>query len=198
MKLLTTFAALSLAGFPINSAVLAADTSLYAEAAPSDASFVRFIGFDDQDHATFAGFDFSLKGDKAAKYIPVSASLLQDTAPGRFISVLRAADGALQTIPEAPRTRRSKVALFLVNGTEMELELRLADGSVAVIEDVEPATAGQREVNPVSIALGVFERGSTTPLARFDVTMKRGQNLSFIADHAGIRLIENQFAEVAK
>jgi hypothetical protein len=114
------------------------------------------------------------------------------------MSVLQAKDGVQSIIIEGPRTRQSKVALLLVNGTEKQLELRLADGSALVIENVSPKSAGQRGVNPVAIALGVFESGATQPIATFDVVLRRGQNVSFVADQTGVRMIENQFAEVAK
>lgn len=175
----------------------ASDNSLYAEALPADASFVRFVGFDGQDSAAFAGFTFDLAADDAGKYIPVSAANLNNIAPGSYTSILRAADGSVQTIIEADRGRQSKVALVLVNGTDAPLALRLADGSVPVIENVDPTTSGIREVNPVAITLGVFGTDQSTPLATFDVALRRGQNISFVADETGIRLIENQFAPLA-
>jgi alginate O-acetyltransferase complex protein AlgF len=178
--------------------VFADDDSLYAEAFPNDVSFVRFVGFDGKNSAIFSGFKFDLTADAADKYIPVSAAQLSDVDAGTYTSILRTADGTFQTIDEAKRSRQSKVSLFLVNGTKAALELRLADGSVGVIEDVDPATSGLREVNPVAINLGVFKKGQSTPLATFDVVLQRGQNISFIADVNGVRLVENEFAPLAK
>jgi hypothetical protein len=178
--------------------VFADDNSLYAEALPNDVSFVRFVGFDYKNSAIFAGFKFDLTADITDKYIPVSAAQLSDVDAGTYTSILRTADGTFQTIDEAKRTRQSKVSLFLVNGTKAALELRLADGSVGVIEDVDPATSGLREVNPVAINLGVFKKSQSTPLATFDVVLQRGQNISFIADVNGVRLVENEFAPLAK
>ena len=192
------FAAVCMSFFSTCSPVLADDNSLYAETLPDDASFVRFVGFDGQNSAEFAGFTFDLVADDAGKYIPVSASQLSNITSGSFISVLRAADGELQTIDEGPRTRQSKVALLLVNGTDTQLGLRLADGSVAVLEAVAPTTSALREVNPVAISLGVFSTEQEAPLATFDVSLRRGQNLSFVADADGVRLIEKQFAPLAK
>ena len=178
--------------------VFADDNGLYAEALPNDVSFVRFVGFDYKNSAIFAGFKFDLTADITDKYIPVSAAQLSDVDAGTYTSILRTADGTFQTIDEAKRTRQSKVSLFLVNGTKAALELRLADGSVGVIEDVDPATSGLREVNPVAINLGVFKKSQSTPLATFDVVLQRGQNISFIADVNGVRLVENEFAPLAK
>jgi hypothetical protein len=198
MKHFSLFTALCAAALSTCTPALASDTSLYAEALPADASFVRFVGFDGQDSADFAGFTFDLIREDADKYIPVSASYLSNIGSGSFISILRAHNGSIRAIHETSRTRKSKVALLLVNGTDTPLELRLADGSVAVIEDVEPATSALREVNPVAITLGVFAVDQKTPLATFDVALRRGQNLSFLADENGVRMIENQFAPLAK
>ena len=198
MKLFNTLAALCLTGFSTCSPALAEDNSLYAEAAPSDASFVRFIGYKDAKEAQFSGHTFALPSDADGKYIPVSSALLKNVASGSYVSVLRAADGTQDIITERARTRQSKVAVLLINATEKQLELRLADGSTPVIENVAPASAGQREVNPVAIALGVFEVGARIPVATFDVALRRGQNISFVADHTGIRLIENQFTSATK
>ena len=198
MKRFSLIAALCVAYTNTCAPAFANDTSLYAQALPADASFVRFVGFDTQDTATFAGFTFDLVADDAGKYIPVSAAMLNNIASGSYTSILRASDGTLQIINEGARSRQSKVALLLVNGTDAALELRLGDGSVAVIENVDPAMSALREVNPVAITLGVFKVGQDTPLATFDVALRRGQNLSFVADDNGVRLIENQFAPLAK
>ncbi len=198
MKNRSLFAAVYLPFLSLCSPSFADDNSLYAEALPADASFVRFIGFENQNSANFAGFTFHLASDDAGKYIPVSASRLSNIAAGSYTSILRAPDGDQQTISEAARTRQSKVALLLVNGTDTQLELRLADGSVDVIEDVIPTSSALREVNPVAITLGVFASDQQFPLATFEVALRRGQNLSFVADTQGIRLIENQFAPLAK
>ena len=102
------------------------------------------------------------------------------------------------TIPEGPRASASKVSLYLINATDQALELKLADGSVTVIGGVEPMSSGVRAVNPVAISFGVFQRGEDAPVATFDVSLRRGQNLTFLADQSGVRLIENRFGPVAK
>ncbi|WP_299403854.1 alginate O-acetyltransferase AlgF [uncultured Roseobacter sp.] len=190
--------ALFLAAQVICATATASDTSLYPEAAPADASFVRFAGFDPDETAEFAGKSFALTLEDDLAYLPVSSALLNSVAPGTFVTIVRGADGHQQTILEGPRSHAARVHLFLINATERVLELRLADGSTPVIETVAAATAGARDVNPVAIALGVFELGNPIPLATFDVALKRGQNLSFIADDTGIRLVENRFGAVAR
>ena len=190
--------ALLISTVSLTGALHADDGTLYAEPLPDDASFVRFIGFGEQTRATFAGFSFALSPQTQGQYIPVSSADLTGIAAGSYTSVLRKADGTLSPIPEAPRARQAKVALVLVNGTDTALALRLADGSVDVIGDVLPASSSLREVNPVAITLGVFRTDQTTALATFDVALRRGQNLSFVADETGVHLIENQFAPLAK
>ena len=178
-------------------ATFASDNSLYAEAAPDDASFLRFVGFADAPQASFAGKTFTLNADDRDAYIPVSSAKLTGVTPGSYLTIIRQPSGSATAIAEAPRPNRSKIALVLVNATDQPLDLRLADGSVAVLDNVAPMSSDLRPVNPVQLALGVFAEDGTTPLATFDVAMKRGQNLTFLADADGIRLIEHRFAAVA-
>lgn len=197
MKHLTHILLTTAASVFITGNTFATDTGLYPEAPPDDASFVRFIGFEGQQSATFAGKAFDLKEDEHGTYIPVSSVKLNDIEAGTYATVLRGADGQIETVAEGPRSNTAKVFLFLVNGTEKVLELKLADGSVAVIENVPSAQSGQRDVNPVAIELGVFTKGQPEPLKTFDVALRRGQNISFIADDRGVRMIENRFGAVA-
>ena len=173
------------------------DTSLYADAAPEDASFVRFVGFQDQTSAEFAGKVFELGRDVHEAYVPVSSAKLQNVEAGSFLTVVKGQGGETTVIAEDKRSNRAKIALVLVNATDRVLDLRLADGSTPVIQDVASMTSGLRAVNPVQISLGVFDDADGSLLARFDVSMKRGQNLTFLADETGVRLVENRFAAVA-
>lgn len=173
------------------------DTALYAEPAPMDASFLRFVGFD-TDTVQFAGKTFDLVEAEKNNYIPVSSSLLENGIAGAYITVSQNPDGTITTIEEGERNDPSKVFLVLVNASEQSLELRLADGSVAVIKDVATNTSNLRGVNPVAIELGVFATDTDTPIATFDVALQRGQNITFLADASGVQLIENRFGAVSK
>lgn len=148
--------------------------------------------------ATFAGKTFTLHADEKLAYTPVSAKALNGVDAGAYLTVVLAADGVLHTIAEDPRASASKVSLYLVNATDQALELRLADGSVTVIGAVDPMASGLRAVNPVAISLGVFQHGQDAPLATFDVSLRRGQNMTFLADEEGVRLDENSFGAIAK
>lgn len=178
-------------------ASLATDASLYAEAPPADASFVRFAGFGAEKSAEFAGKTFALNADEQLAYTPVSSAKLQGVAPGSYVTVVKA-DGESRAIHEGPRAEASKVSLYLVNATDRRLELKLADGSTTVIGGVAPMSSGLRAVNPVAISFGVFGQGDAAPLAIFDVSLRRGQDLTFLADASGVRLIEHRFGAVAK
>jgi alginate O-acetyltransferase complex protein AlgF len=198
MKRPTPYYVVAIVSSVLSFAASANDDGLYAEAAPADASFIRFVGYDATTVASFAGKAFTLTQDEATSYIPVSSAKLQGVKPGAFVTVVRDGDGVERAISEGPRSDASKISLFLVNATDRVLELRVSDGSVTVIENVASMNAGQRGVNPVAIEFGVFERGSNTPLATFDTSLRRGQNVTFLADERGVRLIENRFGRVAK
>lgn len=176
---------------------MATDASLYAEAPPADASFVRFAGFDTDTSAEFAGKTFALNAGERLAYTPVSSAALTGVSPGSYVTVVKG-QGAYHAINEGPRAEASKVSLYLVNATGQALDLKLADGSVTVIGGVKPMSSGLRAVNPVAISFGVFQRGDDVPLATFDVSLRRGQNLTFLADQSGVRLVENRFGPVAK
>lgn len=195
MKLLP-FYAIAILGLSATTG-MATDTSLYAEAPPADASFVRFVGFGADKNAEFAGKTFRLNSDEKLTYTPVSSAALKGVEPGSYVTVVKA-NGAHHMIDEGPRAEASKVSLYLVNATDQALELKLADGSVTVIGGVEPMSSGLRTVNPVAISFGVFQHGDDAPLATFDVSLRRGQNMTFLADQSGVRLVENRFGSVAK
>lgn len=193
-----TFLSTMSAALMMTGQVLANDGALYAEAPPEDASFVRFIGFEDSLTAEFAGRTFHLMPDEVSAYIPVSSASLEDVASGSFFTIVETGDGNPRVISEPGRDNRSKVFLFLVNGTETELDLRLADNSAPILENVPHNTSALRGVNPVSVSLGIFKSGTDTLLASFDVSLRRGQNISLIAGPDGYQLVENRFAAVAK
>ncbi|MEO0390240.1 MAG: hypothetical protein AAF218_04790 [Pseudomonadota bacterium] len=168
------------------------DASLYPEAAPEDAAFVRFFDAGDARQVEFAGVTFTLHPDEDGAYIPVSAARLNGVAAGSFVSVV-----AGHPIYEGSRSNRAKVHLFMVNATDAPLDLRVVQDAIPVLERVAPMTAGVRAVNPLRITLGIFDADGTVR-STFDVTMQRGQNLSFVATRHGVQLVTHRFAAVAK
>ena len=197
MYLNSSFLLTATAGLLLAAQAYADDTSLYAETPPEDAAFVRFIGFEGTETAQFSGRDFDLRNVDENAYLPVSVSTLNGVAAGSFLSVLKDQDQT-KVIEEAARDTRAKVHLFLVNGTDTPLDLRLADNTATVLDGIETGLSGTRAVNPVSVSLGVFPDKGTAPIAVFDVTLKRGQNVSFVADASGVQMIENTFGPVIK
>lgn len=174
---------------------LADGTELYPDAPPPDASFIRFFGVT-EGMVSYAGKTFAISSASLGKYIPVSAAQLTGIEPGVYITVIKAADGTLQTIAEGARDTRLKVHLILVNGSQETLDLRVVEGDVPVLSAVAPMAASQRAVNPVNVELGVFANGADTPVETFELALQRGQNLSFVATADGVRLVPNSFALV--
>lgn len=183
--------------FFIVTAVTAESNDLYAEAPPDDASFIRFIGFEDTNTVEFSGKTFTLFADEFETYIPVSSTKLDNIPSGSFVTVMSGANSSTKIIYEGARDTSSKVFLFLINGSDNILDLRLSDNSASVIDNVLSGQALKRGVNPVAVTLGVFSNDADIPIATFDVSLKRGQNISFIVDKAGVRLIQNRFGAVA-
>ena len=177
--------------------VWADDASLYAEPAPADAAFVRFIGFEPGASVEFEGVRFTVPDEKETSYVAVSSARMQATQSGAFVSVLPGQTDGLDRIDEPAREGRSRVHLIVVNASSAPVHLRTADGAMAVVEDVAPGASASRAVNPVSVSLGLFG-AEAQALDTFDVALRRGQNLSFVVDEHGVRLIENSFGPVLK
>ena len=190
---LPTLAACLCAALP--SAGHADDSALYAQPAPADAAFVRFIGFEPGSRVPFEGLTFDVPDQITTSYVAVSAARLPSTQSGAYVTVLQGADGTLRRVDEPARPGRAKVHLVVVNAGTGPVTLSTADGAMHVVSGVAAGEAGSRAVNPVSVSLGVFTDGDT-PLRTFDVALRRGQNLSFVVDGTDVHLIENSFGPV--
>ena len=175
-----------------------ADTGLYPDAAPPDASFLRFVGFDSKEPVVFAGKHFDLSASEGTPYVPVSAALLDGVSPGAYLTVVQGANGQVQTIHESTARDPARVHLFLVNTTNHDLDLRVTGSETKVIEGIAPMQSGTRAVNPVRIGLSVADTESANPVQSFQIDLRRGQNLSFLATPEGVKLIEHRFAPVAR
>lgn len=176
---------------------LADDAALYAEPAPADAAFVRFIGFAPGAKVDFAGLSFDIPQEAPNSYIAVSSARLTNIDSGAYLSILPAQDGTLRRVDEPARETRSKVHLLVINAGTDAVTLSTADGAMAVVQNVTPGAAASRAVNPVAVSLGVFSAPGA-PLDTFDVALRRGQNLSFVVTESNVHLIENSFGPVLK
>ncbi len=192
----TKYISVGLVALVLGSASWAEDTGLYAAPAPDDAAFVRFIGFENTAQADFAGHTFDLPQERGA-YIAISAERLMGVEPGQHVSLVKGPNQTVE-IAEPGRDTRTKVHLFVVNAGAAPVSLKLADGSMTVIEHVAPGTAQSRAVNPVSARLALFADGQTEALAAFDVALRRGQNLSFVARAEGAEVVEHRFGPVVQ
>jgi hypothetical protein len=125
-------------------------------------------------------------------YYPVSAALTDGGFAGSFYTAAVDATGNFHVIREPDREDRSKVFLTLLNLSDDQARLVLSDQNIDVIGTTDINTAGGRTVNPVAATLSVVT-SSGAVLGSFDVQLRRGQNITFVARPDGAELIENRF-----
>ncbi len=167
------------------------EDALYGEALPADAVFIRHIG-DADFPIQKLGHTFTANDFEATAYTAVAAGLLDDAEAGSFYTLL--SDGnQTQLIKEPSRDDRSKVHLFLLNAGETEAHLIVADGGQEVIPNVPTGEIATRAVNPLAITLAVATGANTRD---FDVVLRRGVNVTFMAEGGQVRLIEHEFGRV--
>ena len=169
-------------------AAQAADNELYADAPPDDAAFLRWIG-PGQAPEVLGVANLGAQGDV---FHPVSVSLTNGAEAGAYYTAARAEEGAIVVIKEPARADRSKVLLTLLNLTETPVRLVLAEQNVSVIDTTSANDAGARAVNPVAATLTIVTADNNT-LGSFDLKLRRGQNVTFVARPDGAALIENRF-----
>ena len=167
----------------------ASDDALYADVIPSDAVFIRWLEPPLKASAFGAQFDTTLAA--SGDFLPVSAALLKNVTAGSYFSVTEG-----QIIQEPARADKSKVHLVLLNTSQESAELLITENSAAVIGATEPNAAQSRAVNPIAVNLSVATSGGD--FTEFDLSLRRGQNLTFLVTDAGVRLIENGFTEVTE
>lgn len=171
------------------SAAVADEDALYDKPLSDDAGFVRFLGFDGDLPPVF---DQSLSSETlaAGDYGVISADQSPLAERGQFYTVIPDAEGSPQVLTE-PARDRAKVLIQLLNLTEAEISLKLADGSVAVVEGVAPGQIGGRLVNPVKAPLQVFQ--GDTPLGEVSqMVLQRGSDPTFVADMNGVQVLVSQ------
>lgn len=166
----------------------ASNQALYGAAIPDDAVFIRWMGAPEQ--ATAFGAEFAADLVTGSDYLPISASDLTDAEAGAFYSVI---DGVL--VQEPSRDDPAKVHLILLNTGEGAARLVLAGKDAEVIGETAPNAANARAVNPVAATLAVML--GDTLLGEFDLTLRRGQNVTFFVQDGAVQLIQNGFAPVA-
>jgi hypothetical protein len=167
---------------------LASNQALYGTAIPDDAVFIRWMGTPEQ--ATSFGAQFAPELAAGSDYLPISARHLPDAEQGAFYSVI---DGTL--VQEPARDDPAKVHLILVNADQGSARVLLAGKDAQVIGETARNAANARAVNPVQAVLAVMLEN--TLLGEFDLTLRRGQNVTFFVQDGVVHLIQNGFAPVA-
>ncbi|MFY0661531.1 MAG: alginate O-acetyltransferase AlgF [Shimia sp.] len=168
--------------------IWAADNELYDAPPPEDAVFVRWI-----EEETAPGIlGIQIPEEPGYVYFSVSAALTDGGHVGSFYTAAVDATGNVHIIREPDRGDRSKVLLTLLNLSDSHARLVLAEQNIDVIGNTDVNSAGGRTVNPVAAKLSVIT-SSGAVLGSFDIQLRRGQNLTFVARPDGADLIENRF-----
>ncbi|MGJ8585347.1 MAG: alginate O-acetyltransferase AlgF [Marinosulfonomonas sp.] len=162
----------------VSTPLFAQNEVLYEAPPPDDAAFVRFVGFDGVESTAWNGLNFRA-GELGLDDYFVIHSEAAGLTEGDFITVIPGPDGNPISLIE-PAKSVEKVVVALINLSSTALDLKTADGAIAIITGVEPLGAGFREVNPTSIAVQAFEGVNAVgePVAR---VLRRGKHISFIA-----------------
>ena len=166
-----------------------ADNELYAAPPPEDAAFLRWIGEEDAPDV----MGIASLGQSGAVFHPVSAALTDGAEAGAYYTAARNAAGEIVIIEEPQRGNRSKILVTLLNLTDAPVRLVMEEQDIEVIGATAADAAGGREVNPVPASVAVVSDAGA--LGRFDLKLRRGQNVTFVAHADGATLIENSFGE---
>lgn len=168
--------------------VWAADNELYDDPPPKDAAFVRWIEAETPPEI----LGILMPEEPGDAYYPVSAALTDGARAGAFYTAAADATGNVYVIREPDRVDRSKVHLTLINLSGDHARLVLVEQNIDVIGNTDVNSASGRTVNPVAVSLSVMT-ASGAVLGVFDLQLRRGQNITFVARPDGADLIENRF-----
>ena len=146
------------------------------------------LGNADQSSKPVFGYDFS-QDITGTDYVVISAGILRGVDAGSYVTVIVGPDGALQSVQEPEREALSKVNLFLLNATDKDLQLTVAENGAEVIGGVGAGQIGMRAVNPVSTTLSIQD-------VQFKVSLSRGQDLTFVALPSGPVMIPTTFGNI--
>lgn len=182
----------------LSAGVASADeAALYDAPAPEDAAYVRVLsGYTEiQDAVAFGGVELPANDLAPDTYAVISASELSGVNAGSYHSIVPSQHGAV-VIPEPDRDTATKVHLILLNTGAEPVRLIVAGQGMEVIGALETGAAASRAVNPIDVALAVERVSDGERLGVFDVSLSRGQNLTFVAGDLSARMIENAFGPV--
>jgi hypothetical protein len=133
--------------------------------------------------------------------LAISAAALpephNDIEAGRYYS-LTSSPSAPRLIREPARETAAKVHLILLNTGPAPVRLILPGAGTEVIAPLPAGSAASRAVNPVRATVAVERVSDGQILGRFDLTLTRGQNLTFVVEDDSARLLENRFGPVVR
>ncbi|AFG36728.1 alginate O-acetyltransferase AlgF [Spirochaeta africana] len=190
------------------SGVSAQSASLYGEAAPDDAAFVRIYNALVEPQTTWVGsVEFaSAEPGQATAYRPVNPGV-HAVFSGNEYAELIARDAEFFTVILEPRgpqvhqdrrhTRADQAQLVVYNiDLDGPVSLKTGDGSVTVVDAVESGGAGSVSVNPAAVEL-VLQPPQGSSLELGDIGMQRGQSYAmFVFLQDGRPQVQLQQAEI--
>lgn len=164
-KLMSLLAATVLAWIPMQAAA-----QLYTKGAPPGSAYIRVLnGTPAQSPAGFIGetaqpslaaftagnFTFLPPGDYTVQI--GSRKEVFKLAGDRFYSVAYLPDGLKSFELEGFKSQLKAMIVMMNLLPGQTLSLKTADGKVTVLDSIAPFKAGQREINPLSVSLAIFE-----------------------------------------
>lgn len=163
---------------------IAQEGGLYDPEPPPNAAFVRIVQADPEADPfdidlPDTEFDPVAYGEVSPYRVVVQGEYeLGETDPldieaGGFYTIASTPAGIV-VLPDAVNSDRAKALLVFYNFSELpDLDLKTADGSVAVISGLAPHHAGDVQVNPIAIDFGVFANDTRLALIE-DPGLQRG------------------------
>lgn len=190
-------ALVTLLGLAAPAPIMAQD-ALYDTAPPTDAVFIRWLGDAAGSETARSVFGHAFAPEAAGpEYVAISAAELTGAAAGTHYAVFADASGAVQIVAEPARADRAKVHLFLASCDAAPVKLVVAGAGMEVAAVTEAQTVAMRAVNPVAATLAV-EGADGAVLGQFDLTLSRGQDVTFFACKGTAEVIVNTYGAVVK
>lgn len=165
IRWVTAFVFLLTAYFPLQS-----HAQLYAKGAPPGSAFVRILnGTAGQSPAGFIGESTqpALGAFSAGQFIflppgeyPVQLGSRKETfklEADRFYSIAYLPDSMKSFQLEGFKSQLKAMIIMMNLLPDKTLSLKTSDGRVAVLDAIAPFKAGQREINPLSVSLALFD-----------------------------------------
>jgi len=165
---------------------------LYAKGAPPGSAFVRILnGTAGQSPAGFIGEtqQSALPAFTAGQFVflppgeyPIQVGNRKETfklEADRFYSIAYLPDSMKSFQLEGFKSQLKAMVVMMNLFPDKTLSLKTADGKVTVLDSVAPFKAGQREINPLSVSLGLFD-GDRKMVDVPPVTFERGKASSLI------------------